>query len=67
MLDFMLKVLSCSKELKTSENYMYKTKYTLTCMYIWIQVHNIYTTKGTSSPILRRSEEERFKVCDMKT
>ena len=24
-----------------------------------------YTTKGTSSPILRRSEEGRFKLCDM--
>ena len=29
----------------------------------------IYTnvTKGTSSPILRRSEEDRIKLCDMKT
>ena len=27
----------------------------------------IYTTKGTSSPILRRSEEDRVKLCDMKT
>ena len=27
----------------------------------------IYTTKGTSSPILRRSEEDRVKLCGMKT
>ena len=26
---------------------------------------DIYTTKGTSSPILRRSEEDRVKLCDM--
>ena len=26
----------------------------------------IYTTKGTSSPILRRSEEIRDELCDMK-
>ena len=26
----------------------------------------IYTTKGMSSPILHRSEEERVKLCDMK-
>ena len=25
----------------------------------------IYTTEGTSSPILRRSEEDRVKLCDM--
>ena len=27
---------------------------------------NIYTTKGTSSPILRRSEEEWDILCNMK-
>ena len=27
---------------------------------------DIYTTKGTSSPILRRSEEDRDELCDMK-
>ena len=27
---------------------------------------SIYTTKGTSSPILRRSEEEWVKLCNMK-
>ena len=32
-----------------------------------IESGNIYTTKGTSSPILRRSEEDRVKLCDMKT
>ena len=26
----------------------------------------IYTTKGTNSPILRRSEEDRVKLSDMK-
>ena len=26
----------------------------------------IYTTKGTNSPILRRSEEARYELCDMK-
>ena len=29
--------------------------------------YRVYTTKGTSSPILRRSEEVRVKLCDMKT
>ena len=28
---------------------------------------DIYTTKGTSSPILRRSEEDRVTLRDMKT
>ena len=27
----------------------------------------IYATEGTSSPILRRSEEDRVKLCDMNT
>ena len=30
-------------------------------------INIIYTTKGTSSPILRRSEKDRVKLCDMKT
>ena len=36
-------------------------------MFGGIAGNGIYTTKGTSSPILRRSEEDRFELCDMKT
>ena len=31
-----------------------------------IAVHKIYTTKGTSSPILRRSKDDIDELCDMK-
>ena len=31
-----------------------------------ITVNNFFTTKGTSSPILRRNEEDRVKWCAMK-